>query len=212
MNLLCVLISFALVKAFVAVLDIRDKQVIITNRHIELAIDFMPKIIKRIVLGPSSMKEMAFMLAVPEYTDDDNKSRMVLYQIQMQTEIMMSTNIHIQIPEIIQDNFDGNIDLSVYGNKRRIITREATKTLIRGATRDNDRDFEDFFAMCRLIGLFRSIKYPELYMIKAETDKTETCILTDRNGKIIRYRSCTDDRIWELKPNDDLIQPLSDQL
>ncbi|XP_050424771.1 uncharacterized protein LOC126835927 isoform X2 [Adelges cooleyi] len=211
MKILCVILPLALLNVSVAALDGYDKEVIKTNGYIESAGNNLPLIIKNIVLGPYTMHEMAYMLSVPEFPDA-NIGLLLCSQIKMQTEIRTSTDT--RTPEINEDDYDEEINLAHFGSQRRIITREATKTLILAEIRGGDKVkkyFQDFSDMCLLIGLFKSINNPYSYIVAAELDETDTCTVTDIHLNEFRYRSIGG-VIWEIKPNNDLSRPFVDQL
>ncbi|XP_050428082.1 uncharacterized protein LOC126838011 [Adelges cooleyi] len=65
-------------------------------------------------------------------------------------------------------------NLTTLGKARREMTLEAITSLIR----QNDPVFQDLFNMCRLAGLFRTIKYPHSYIATATIDG-EYCVLMD---------------------------------
>ncbi|XP_050424769.1 uncharacterized protein LOC126835925 isoform X5 [Adelges cooleyi] len=159
MELLCILISLALVNNLVAALDEYHKQVIMTNQHIQRAGVRLPEIIRNIVRRPSSMKKMAFMLAVPE-SENANIEEKLLYQSCMQTEIIAATGIDVPVlPETAEG---GDTNFSV--------------------------NFTEYH-LCSLIGLFKSIQHPPFYVDIACVDINGTCFLMDVNRNISRYRS-----------------------
>ncbi|XP_050424770.1 uncharacterized protein LOC126835927 isoform X1 [Adelges cooleyi] len=229
MKILCVILPLALLNVSVAALDGYDKEVIKTNGYIESAGNNLPLIIKNIVLGPYTMHEMAYMLSVPEFPDA-NIGLLLCSQIKMQTEIRTSTDTRTPeinegnhnrptnftdiLPVCLCDDYDEEINLAHFGSQRRIITREATKTLILAEIRGGDKVkkyFQDFSDMCLLIGLFKSINNPYSYIVAAELDETDTCTVTDIHLNEFRYRSIGG-VIWEIKPNNDLSRPFVDQL
>ncbi|XP_050431533.1 uncharacterized protein LOC126840087 isoform X2 [Adelges cooleyi] len=158
MELLCILISLALVNNLVAALDEYHKQVIMTNQHIQRAGVRLPEIIRNIVRRPSSMKKMAFMLAVPE-SENANIEEKLLYQSCMQTEIIAATGIDVPVlPETAEGDFE-NFDLSDFGRTRRNMTSAAVKALIRSQIRGDTNFSVNFteYHLCSLIGLFKKI-------------------------------------------------------
>ncbi|XP_050441141.1 uncharacterized protein LOC126846067 isoform X2 [Adelges cooleyi] len=210
MKHLCILISFAFVNISVAVCGEYIKQMIMTNKHIEQAGAKLPEIIERIVLYVSKYKieDLSLMLAVPE-SEYVHPTRMLQCQGQMRSEVRRTIGDF----EEVQRN--GLISL---GMARRNITREAVKTLIL-ARIDKNRNravpmeyFKDSPVMCRFIGLFRSIKYPNAYIIEAKIDETETCTLKDLNGIVIRYKTSILGNIWSLNSNNQLAKPFAAEL
>ncbi|XP_050431537.1 uncharacterized protein LOC126840087 isoform X5 [Adelges cooleyi] len=111
MELLCILISLALVNNLVAALDEYHKQVIMTNQHIQRAGVRLPEIIRNIVRRPSSMKKMAFMLAVPE-SENANIEEKLLYQSCMQTEIIAATGIDVPVLPETAEGGDTNFSVN----------------------------------------------------------------------------------------------------
>ncbi|XP_050424598.1 uncharacterized protein LOC126835815 [Adelges cooleyi] len=67
-----------------------------------------------------------------------------------------------------------SFDLTSLGSARRDMTLEAITLLIR----QDDPLFQDLRMMCRLVGVFRSIKYPRTYIHIADLDE-DFCILID---------------------------------
>ncbi|XP_050424767.1 uncharacterized protein LOC126835925 isoform X3 [Adelges cooleyi] len=212
MELLCILISLALVNNLVAALDEYHKQVIMTNQHIQRAGVRLPEIIRNIVRRPSSMKKMAFMLAVPE-SENANIEEKLLYQSCMQTEIIAATGIDVPVlPETAEGDFE-NFDLSDFGRTRRNMTSAAVKALIRSQIRGDTNFSVNFteYHLCSLIGLFKSIQHPPFYVDIACVDINGTCFLMDVNRNISRYRSI-DGSIWEINADFTPFQPLSFQV
>ncbi|XP_050423455.1 uncharacterized protein LOC126835170 isoform X3 [Adelges cooleyi] len=208
MKLLSVLISFCLgsknQQKNIKILFIETyiKAVINTNE--------MPQVIQNIIRGTYTMAQISYMLAViPEpryYTLSD----MLRIQLLMQEEINNETEV--DAPQIDGEIFVAEVNLPVYGQARRVITKHATKALISSEIDANQhriqpiKYFKDSLEMCRLLGLFRSIKYPNNYIIDAVIDETETCTLTDLNSNRIRYVSVAD-HIWSLNSNNELDMP-----
>ncbi|XP_050423460.1 uncharacterized protein LOC126835170 isoform X7 [Adelges cooleyi] len=197
MKLLSVLISFCLgsknQQKNIKILFIETyiKAVINTNLHMVTAADEMPQVIQNIIRGT--------------YTMD-----MLRIQLLMQEEINNETEV--DAPQIDGEIFVAEVNLPVYGQARRVITKHATKALISSEIDANQhriqpiKYFKDSLEMCRLLGLFRSIKYPNNYIIDAVIDETETCTLTDLNSNRIRYVSVAD-HIWSLNSNNELDMP-----
>ncbi|XP_050421205.1 uncharacterized protein LOC126833732 isoform X2 [Adelges cooleyi] len=87
--------------------------------------------------------------------------------------------------------------LTSLGKERRKITLEAITSLIR----QNDPVFRDLYMMCRLAGLFRTIKYPHAYIASVGIDE-EYCYLLDvfkKEGFIYKFNE-EDGAFWELTP------------
>ncbi|XP_050427378.1 uncharacterized protein LOC126837504 [Adelges cooleyi] len=218
MRILCILIPFAMVNVMVAVLDDFARQVIITNKLIERAdaAARMPEIIRNIIVeGSYTMEKMALMISSPE-TRDSHGNLNIYRQLDMRGEIRAL--LALRTPEIVEAEYE-NVTLQDLGNARRRITLEAVKTLIRDVIRiDNDPNNRNnpniqLFGrrnLCRLLGLFRSALRPSTFAVNANM-RLGTCTIVFRNGVDIRYRYI-EDKIWEIKCNGLLLQPLSDQI
>ncbi|XP_050439774.1 uncharacterized protein LOC126845221 [Adelges cooleyi] len=209
MELLCILISLALVNNLVAALDEYHKQVIITNQHIQRAGVRLPEIIRNIVRRPSSMKKMALMLAAPE-SENENIEEKLWYQSCLQTEIIEATGINV--PEINEGDYK-NFDLADFGRKRRNMTGPAVKAFIRSLIRGDTNFNVDFsnYSMCRLLGLFNSIRHPEVYVDNAILDINRVCFLLHLDMNIIRYKTING-IIWQVHADLTPFQQLSVQI
>ncbi|XP_050424237.1 uncharacterized protein LOC126835599 isoform X3 [Adelges cooleyi] len=132
MKTFCIIILFASVNVLLAVLDYTTKQIILTNKYIDLAEDRLPSIIFRIVNGNYSMEKIAVMLAVPEAVNDDPKpNRILRLQGNMRTEIRKALGCpHSSLIDINETDFQG-VTIRDLGRARRRKTREAIITLIR---------------------------------------------------------------------------------
>ncbi|XP_050427964.1 uncharacterized protein LOC126837946 [Adelges cooleyi] len=84
--------------------------------------------------------------------------------------------------------------LSSLGRARREMTLEAVQFLIR----QNDPLFKDLEMMCRLAGLFRSIKYPLSFISTVFLDEPY-CSLEDVTGATIFVYTFIDDDLWEVE-------------
>ncbi|XP_050439775.1 uncharacterized protein LOC126845222 [Adelges cooleyi] len=207
-RLYVIILSLTLVNVLLAALDDYDKEVIRTNKHIELAGDQLRTVIRNAIYYKNySMEEINFMLAVPDFADY-NRTLSLWCQIHLQALIRYTTGI--KGPDINEADFE-DVDLSVYGNARRDIAREATKTLIQAEISERDPNTLNFPLLCRLIGLWRSIHCPDLCITHA-VDDNETCTLNAKNNIITLIYRSFDGTIWEMNENNYLIQPLADQL
>ncbi|XP_050424565.1 uncharacterized protein LOC126835788 isoform X2 [Adelges cooleyi] len=218
MKLICILISFALVNVLVAKLDDYVKQFLITNNHIKLA-----------------KRETVFMLATPEKDNPCLKPHdMIDYEKLLQSEISAATGI--DAPQVKEENLakllkdritttttslrsriiraSDNIRphfLTELRSARRIMTMDALKLLIG----QKDPLFSDLYEMCRLIALFRSIKYPRLYEGAASFNIFgRYCYIINafRNTKVYTF---IDGEISEVEPNPENhapIRPFSHEL
>ncbi|XP_050431551.1 uncharacterized protein LOC126840095 [Adelges cooleyi] len=200
MKLLCIiLISFALVNVLVA-LDDYENLVCITNQHMFNTRAYLPKVIENIVLyGGYTIVELGLMFAVPEAEDKDvedyiNKQK-IEYQVTAQEKIWCLTLTGA--PQINAGEFS-NVTLKDLGNRRRVITLEAIQVLIRAVLRGNNRNFDNFYDLCRLIGLLRSIKNPGSFIVLADLDPKDArvCDLVDMNRGVSFYYNI-EGNIWE---------------
>ncbi|XP_050424235.1 uncharacterized protein LOC126835599 isoform X2 [Adelges cooleyi] len=197
MKTFCIIILFASVNVLLAVLDYTTKQIILTNKYIDLA-----------------EEKIAVMLAVPEAVNDDPKpNRILRLQGNMRTEIRKALGCpHSSLIDINETDFQG-VTIRDLGRARRRKTREAIITLIRELIRDNSSrfpDFENLPIMCPLIGLFRSVSYPDSYT-KSCIYHEGTCNLLSIHNDISMYRSFNG-VFWEININNELLRPLADQL
>ncbi|XP_050419748.1 uncharacterized protein LOC126832816 [Adelges cooleyi] len=212
MKLLCILISFASVNVLVA-LDAYVKQVILTNIQMIDTKEKLPTVIQNmILLGEFTMVELALMLAVPEANDKDIadyiEQQKIDYQLIAQEIIWFTTSIRaVKVNE-------GNIrkaDLNNLGIRRRSITLEGVNKLIRAVLSGENEYFKNFAEVCRLMGIFRSIKYPQTYIKHAEVHQIGVCLLTDIKDNGIKY-SIFEDDVWEFNDNDTAKELLSTQV
>ncbi|XP_050423052.1 uncharacterized protein LOC126834885 isoform X5 [Adelges cooleyi] len=195
MKLLSILILFALVNDLVSELDDFVKQVLITNDHIKLANSHMPKIIKKLLLEKFTMVELVFMLATPENDSQFIKPLERLeYQMTMQSVISAETGI--DAPQLKKES------LTTLLEQRRLRSTEGLKNKIIRAS--------DFNEMCRLIGVFRSINYPNSYVDHASSNKGQ-CFITNVHWKTTIY-IIIDGEIWEVDSNHARIRHFSWEL
>ncbi|XP_050423051.1 uncharacterized protein LOC126834885 isoform X4 [Adelges cooleyi] len=203
MKLLSILILFALVNDLVSELDDFVKQVLITNDHIKLANSHMPKIIKKLLLEKFTMVELVFMLATPENDSQFIKPLERLeYQMTMQSVISAETGI--DAPQLKKES------LTTLLEQRRLRSTEGLKNKIIRASGENDPFFSDFNEMCRLIGVFRSINYPNSYVDHASSNKGQ-CFITNVHWKTTIY-IIIDGEIWEVDSNHARIRHFSWEL
>ncbi|XP_050435503.1 uncharacterized protein LOC126842535, partial [Adelges cooleyi] len=109
----------------------------------------------------------------------------------------------IGIPEINEGDFEG-VTLQDLGCARRVITLEAITTLIRSVLRklkegEDDQSFTKFSKICRLIGAFRSIKYPSSYIDTAVINDRGFCVVICVDISFNIYRNIGS-IIWEANP------------
>ncbi|XP_050423517.1 uncharacterized protein LOC126835180 isoform X2 [Adelges cooleyi] len=170
MKIVCTLIRIFSLNVLVAQMDEYVKQVIITNLHIRQVAE-----------------QMAMMIAVPEReTMNMTRSLMLDCQIHMQTEITTETGI--RAPEINERYFK-DVSLPELGLNRRDVSRPAIKALIRVILRGDNQDFKHFSAMCRLIGLYKSIIVPSSY-VQSTIIYNGVCLLISENGSCrFRYKT-----------------------
>ncbi|XP_050423957.1 uncharacterized protein LOC126845981 isoform X3 [Adelges cooleyi] len=201
MNLYYILITSTLVKVLADDTAIADyKKLVfftsfksfITDLQIEQALSKrggLKTVIKRVVIGRATMKQIAMMLAVPESADTTNIAVCIADQVKLQREIICATSIPVpQVEPDLGDNwftmlkmdFGDNL-LPDLGTARRVMTKEITKSLVLAAIR-----------------LFRSIKFPASYVLTAEVDNCGTCTLTGTDGSVSKYRF-VDEVIWEVE-------------
>ncbi|XP_050429186.1 uncharacterized protein LOC126838473 isoform X2 [Adelges cooleyi] len=242
MKLLCILISFALVgHVFVTQLDEYVKEVLITNDHIKLAESSMPTIIKNIVQKANvyGMVPMVYMMAVPEkiysvllieesdHSDSDEIENPLIeasaenlsedsiplegmeekleFQKMMQTEI--SAEAHIDAPTVNLENL-----FSLLEHRRRHTSLALRHRITRAC--QNDPLFSDFIMMCRLMGVFISIKYPDLYIETAHVNGV-LCTLTNEDFEVTHVYKIIDGAVWQVDrdPDDpDQIRPFLSEL
>ncbi|XP_050419738.1 uncharacterized protein LOC126832810 [Adelges cooleyi] len=214
MNLLYVLISFALVNVLVA-LDNYTKEVIMANKHIMRAREDMPQVIQNIVcFGNFRMAELALMLAVPEFDiRDDLKDYLVHkkidYQKIVREKIWCSTKT--LAPSIDEDLYK-NADLNGLGVERRGMTMEAIKALFSDILSGKNEYFIDYSHMCRLMGVFKTIHLNSKSFIECAVVPTSgVCVLVDNNKKSISYYKF-DGKIWEMNPDGTQKELLADQI
>ncbi|XP_050435113.1 uncharacterized protein LOC126842270 isoform X2 [Adelges cooleyi] len=90
-----------------------------------------------------------------------------------------------------------SFDLTSLGSARRDMTLEAITLLIR----QDDPLFQDLRMMCRLVGVFRSIKYPLTCINIADLDE-DFCILIDETfvgGHVYKFFN---GELWKVKLED----------
>ncbi|XP_050427627.1 uncharacterized protein LOC126837640 isoform X2 [Adelges cooleyi] len=99
--------------------------------------------------------------------------------------------------------------LPYLGRVRREITLEAITNLIR----QNDPLFWDLYMMCRLAGLFRSIKYPQSFIYTLLVDE-DHCFLSDANDVEGFAYKFIEDEFWQVdvKDLDSRIRPFLSEL
>ncbi|XP_050428941.1 uncharacterized protein LOC126838473 isoform X1 [Adelges cooleyi] len=148
------------------------------------------------------------------------------FQKMMQTEI--SAEAHIDAPTVNLENLFSLLEhrrrhtslalrhritracLICMGIARREMTLEAIKSLIR----QNDPLFSDFIMMCRLMGVFISIKYPDLYIETAHVNGV-LCTLTNEDFEVTHVYKIIDGAVWQVDrdPDDpDQIRPFLSEL
>ncbi|XP_050424244.1 uncharacterized protein LOC126835601 isoform X4 [Adelges cooleyi] len=204
MKLCCILlISFALKNVFAPTflrIDFK-RQIILTNDYIYQAAskNKLHTVVKNIVCGPSSVEDVAIMLAVPELAH----TRYLGQCINRETSIGTELNI-----VLLAQRFE----LETLGKIRRNQTKKAIKTLIISAISGNEPDI-DFPILCRFIALFRCTVYhsTELYTKKVTVDNNDTCtIITVRT--VAKYK-ILENEIWQVNfINSQKIQKLSEEL
>ncbi|XP_050424242.1 uncharacterized protein LOC126835601 isoform X2 [Adelges cooleyi] len=224
MKLCCILlISFALKNVFAPTflrIDFK-RQIILTNDYIYQAAskNKLHTVVKNIVCGPSSVEDVAIMLAVPELAH----TRYLGQCINRETSIGTELNI-----VLLAQRFE----LETLGKIRRNQTKKAIKTLIISAIKlsvenayllvnyyriismysGNEPDI-DFPILCRFIALFRCTVYhsTELYTKKVTVDNNDTCtIITVRT--VAKYK-ILENEIWQVNfINSQKIQKLSEEL
>ncbi|XP_050421224.1 uncharacterized protein LOC126833747 isoform X2 [Adelges cooleyi] len=217
MKFVYVILSFASANVFVAALDEYAKEVLKTNVLIKQAEAHLPKIVKNIIQGTFTMEIMTLLLAVPERPSNTltqtNLKRfcephgMIVFQTQLQSEIEDVININ---PFDINEGDFEDVSLFNLGEARRMKTSAAVNDLLNLVISKTDPDFEDVFYVCRLIGLFRAIEQPALY-IKSANVIERTCFITDVNKNVSRYRTVDGD-IWQIKADGTPFQLLSSQI
>ncbi|XP_050419740.1 uncharacterized protein LOC126832811 [Adelges cooleyi] len=221
MNFFYILISFALVNILVA-LDELTKQVIMINKQMMYARDYLPDVIQNLVLFDNfKMVELAVMLSVPEAETDtaaaeeeedfiyyvvNNKLR---YQQIVRDKIELITSISAPV---IDEELYKDAWMSGLGIERRGMTLVAIKTLIRAVISGDNQNFHEFFDLCRLIGTFRSIKFAPEFVQDAKIDEKGQCVLTDIFGNTSRYFYSIEGNIWEIFQSSIALQALAFQV
>ncbi|XP_050419855.1 uncharacterized protein LOC126832877 [Adelges cooleyi] len=203
MKFLYILISFAWVNVSVA-LDDYLKQVILLNQQMrndskaELA-----RVIQSVVLfGGFSMVELALIFAVPDAEDDVisnlTSEKHIMQPKKFYQEIWQEKIWFYQLPgasDINEAEYE-NATLRDLGNDRRKITMQAIKLLILDIIVGPNTNFESFSVMCVLLGVYRSIKYPDEFIKEADGDDRGTCSLHDIKDEVTRYYEL-DGKIWQ---------------
>ncbi|XP_050424243.1 uncharacterized protein LOC126835601 isoform X3 [Adelges cooleyi] len=214
MKLCCILlISFALKNVFAPTflrIDFK-RQIILTNDYIYQAAskNKLHTVVKNIVCGPSSVEDVAIMLAVPELAHTRYLGQCINRETSIGTELNIVLPLHI--PDI-SDDVAQRFELETLGKIRRNQTKKAIKTLIISAISGNEPDI-DFPILCRFIALFRCTVYhsTELYTKKVTVDNNDTCtIITVRT--VAKYK-ILENEIWQVNfINSQKIQKLSEEL
>ncbi|XP_050444322.1 uncharacterized protein LOC126847910 isoform X2 [Adelges cooleyi] len=180
MKLYCISISLVFVKLLAIVTADYRTSIFVTNLHIKLAFE---------------TKQISLMLAIPECTRAYAEFRDLQepYLIAEQ-EILQGVIVHITgipVPQLVGNEDIENHTLDWLGHARRLITSEVTTSLAFDAIGVVGSELvirEDFTKLCRLIGLFRSIKFPDSLIQFAEVDIYGTCSLTTIDGREYKYR------------------------
>ncbi|XP_050424245.1 uncharacterized protein LOC126835601 isoform X5 [Adelges cooleyi] len=137
MKLCCILlISFALKNVFAPTflrIDFK-RQIILTNDYIYQAAskNKLHTVVKNIVCGPSSVEDVAIMLAVPELAHTRYLGQCINRETSIGTELNIVLPLHI--PDI-SDDVAQRFELETLGKIRRNQTKKAIKTLIISAIR-----------------------------------------------------------------------------
>ncbi|XP_050423971.1 uncharacterized protein LOC126835433 isoform X3 [Adelges cooleyi] len=118
-----------------------------------------------------TMKEMAFMFALPEY----------VLQTRMQSELIHGTDLPVGF---VYELVEGRKSVNELGTERRSKIRQALKMLILNILCQREPNIS-FIQTCRIIGLFLSTKFPASYTKTATVAADNTCVLgaVDRSTK-----------------------------
>ncbi|XP_050419553.1 uncharacterized protein LOC126832722 [Adelges cooleyi] len=214
MKLYYILIAFAFVNVVFAFTDFlphlkedHKKQVVVTNIHINSAYwgGRLPNAVKHVICEADdgvykySMVDMVFMMAIlPESVNDiPTLIQYIKYQTDMQNEIAASTSIGVPVlPSIF--NY-GNRLLEDLRRERKYNMTEAIihlilKNIILPGPDFNEAKFGD---VCRAVGLFKSVINPNKYIVSAEVNELNTCIITDVDNRVSRYEPI-DGRVYQI--------------
>ncbi|XP_050419854.1 uncharacterized protein LOC126832876 [Adelges cooleyi] len=222
MNILYILLPFALVNVSVA-LDTYLKQVILMNNQMNI----IPKpelggLIQRLILyGEFTMAELALIIAVPDADGD------VISKLSVNTDghipirqpktfyqaLWSNKEWFYQLPgasNINEAEYE-NATLNDLGHDRRMFTVIAIKLLILDIIVGPNTNFEKFSGMCVLLGVYQSILYPDEFIKVADGDDRGTCALHDINDNVTHYKK-EGDQISVLDPTTGTYNPFKLEL
>ncbi|XP_050421893.1 uncharacterized protein LOC126834185 [Adelges cooleyi] len=206
----CVLISFVVVNVLADKQEDYKREIGYTNRQIErvpFPDEQLQIVIRKIVCGKAPMTILAYMFAAPAIALEGNypnyeETLQQCIDSQIHLQEIISKEFGVSVPEkslvrsalrIVGLAFDSTVCtdyddclLTELENERTNLTREATRQLLYFVSNGEDEDFNsDYNRMCRLRGLYRSILYPDTFIILAEV-VDDKCHLTGiDNEKII---------------------------
>ncbi|XP_050432111.1 uncharacterized protein LOC126840431 [Adelges cooleyi] len=197
MNLLYILISFAMVNVLVAT-DNYVEQVIKLNQQIGVVEGSLPFVITGAVLSKDfNMVELAVMFAIPDAQDKDVEGYLKRPKIDYQRIALEKINAFASPrADKIPKGHSEDAKLTDLADARRDLTIKSMKTLICGVLDGDNQNFTDFRGICRLLALYRSVKHPESFIVAADVDEDENCIVVDKNGISTKYYYIADE-IWE---------------
>ncbi|XP_050423970.1 uncharacterized protein LOC126835433 isoform X2 [Adelges cooleyi] len=128
-----------------------------------------------------TMKEMAFMFALPEHNINNDPVRQYVLQTRMQSELIHGTDLPVGF---VYELVEGRKSVNELGTERRSKIRQALKMLILNILCQREPNIS-FIQTCRIIGLFLSTKFPASYTKTATVAADNTCVLgaVDRSTK-----------------------------
>ncbi|XP_050435370.1 uncharacterized protein LOC126842403 isoform X3 [Adelges cooleyi] len=198
MKLLCILITLAFVNVSPIMTSHYANSVYITNKYIKEAFDTNPAgletAISNIINRDKSIVTVNLMWAIPETakifkieTHGDPfiinlpESIAIADQLAVQKAIYQATKI--TVPQLGENENFENDSLNTFGEQRRLITGKVTKNALIAAIAKGRPKFANFTEICRLMGLLRSIKFPDDYIRNVDVDHSgNCCTLTSLDG------------------------------
>ncbi|XP_050435330.1 uncharacterized protein LOC126842389 isoform X22 [Adelges cooleyi] len=202
MKLLCILITLAFVNVVPIMTADYANSVYTTNKYIKEVFDRDPTILKtaisNIIDGDKTFETLNVMLAIPDKANywftiehDDsfinNLPEHIAIADQEAVQQAISQVTDIPVPQLgPNENFE-NDSLAQLGVARRRITGVITKNLLIEAIDDGTPGIPYLTKVCRLLGLLRSMRFPDSYIKSVNVELGVHCILTSQNGSFL-YR------------------------
>ncbi|XP_050435357.1 uncharacterized protein LOC126842399 [Adelges cooleyi] len=172
-----------------------------TNKHIREAYggdpDGLETAISNIINADKTFGTLNLMLAIPDkanfrFTIEHDEAFIINLpeniaiadQKAVQEAITQVTNIPVPNNDPNENYENDRHTLTWLGEERRIIMGFVTLTLLEDAIDKGTPGFTNLKEICILIGLLRSIQFPDSYIKTARVDQDDNvCMLTSQNGR-----------------------------